>query len=140
MSKLMNPMKLRRIQTVEILESPSTQSDNQKLRCDYCEFVGKNIGGLKTHTRRMHSNATNCFSCEFCTFTAKTEREVKEHTSKWNMTHSGIDFNENYEGVNYEIFALKQMGLVLLGFTAWDDERWSMWMQRHFYTPGNNPR
>ena len=116
----------------------SNQSDN--LICDYCEFVGKNVGGLKTHTRRMHSNATNCFSCEFCTYTAKTEREVKEHTGKWNITHSYIDFNENYEEVNYEIFALKQMGMVLLGFTPWDDERWSMWMQRHFYTPGKNPR
>ena len=122
------------------METPSNQSDNPTLRCDYCEFVGKNIGGLKTHTRRMHSNATNCFSCEICTYTANTEREVKEHTVKWNITHSDIDFNENYEEVNYEIFALKQMGLVLLGFTPWDDERWSMWMQRHFYTPGKKPR
>ena len=34
-----------------------------KLKCEYCDFVGKSIGGLKTHTRRMHSTATNCYLC-----------------------------------------------------------------------------
>ena len=115
----------------------------QTLGCFYeseSDFVGKSIGGLKTHTRRMHSTATNCYLCEFCTFTAKTENEVKEHTTKWNITNSKIDFNLHYKEVNCEMFALKQIGLVLLGFTMWDNERWSLWMERNFYTPGKNPR
>ena len=100
-----------------------TNLERHKLKCEYCDFVGKSIGGLKTHTRRMHNTATNCYLCEFCTFTAKTKNEVKEHTTKWNITHSKMDFNLHYEEVNCEMFALKQIGLVLLGFSMWDNER-----------------
>ena len=113
--------------------------DQHSLVCDYCDFVAKSLTGLKIHIRRMHSNSKKLISCNFCTFTAKTETEVKTHTSKWNITHSSI-FNDNHEEINYEMFALKEIGLVLLGFQNYDNDWWSRWMERSFQTLGKNPR
>ena len=113
--------------------------DQHSLVCDFCDFVAKSLTGLKIHIRRMHSNSKTIISCNFCTFTAKTETEVKTHTSKWNITHSSI-FNDNHEEVNYEMFALKEIGLVLLGFQNYDNDWWSRWMERSFQTLGKNPR
>ena len=83
-------------------------------------------------------NSKNLFSCQFCTFTAKTENEVNTHTSLWNITHTSI-FNDNHEEVNYEMFALKEIGLVILGFQNYDNNWWSRWMDRSFQTLGKNP-
>ena len=94
--------------------------------------------------RRIHSNYNTkggkCFSCQFCTYTTKTENEFKEHTRKWNITHSNINLNESIEEVNCEIVALKQIGIVLLGFQHHDEDWWSKWMEKNFKTPGKNPR
>jgi hypothetical protein len=95
-----------------------TKDDNlESLKCDYCEFVGI-IGGLKTHIRRMHTRKANLFMCNFCTYTSKSESELETHTSKYNITHSRLDYNDHYEEVNCEIFALKQIGIFLLGMQS----------------------
>ena len=43
--------------------------------------------------------------CQYCTFTSKTETEMKKQKEKYNITHSNLDYNENLEELNYEIFA-----------------------------------
>ena len=79
--------------------------------------------------------------CNFCTYTSKSESELETHTLKYNITHSNLDYNDHYEEVNCEIFALKQIGLFLLGMQRLgEDEEWTKWMDRNYLTPGKNTR
>ena len=110
------------------------------LNCEYCDFHAKNVGGLKIHIRRMHSLEKNLFQCEYCTFTSKTEREMKTHKRKYNITHSKLDYNEHLEELNCEIFALKEIGFMLLGMQHYDSYQWKQWMDASFMTLGKNPR
>ena len=45
----------------------------------------------------------------------KQKKEVKTHPAKYNVTHSKLYYNERLEEVNCEIFALKEIGLLLVG-------------------------
>ena len=56
-----------KFQTISETNLEKHKHEYHKLICDYCDFVGKSIGGLKTHTRRMHSTANNCYLCVLCT-------------------------------------------------------------------------
>ena len=122
------------------LTNQSEKIHVESLNCEYCDFTAKNIGGLRIHVRRMHSFRKKLFECGFCTFTSKTESEMKTHNSKYNITHSKLDYNEHIEELNYEIFAMKETGLLLLGMQHYDEERWRLWMERNFKTLGKNPR
>lgn len=118
-----------------------TEKTHEKnLNCEYCKFIGKNVGGLRIHIRRMHSFKNGLKECKFCTFTSKTDSDLKTHVKKYNTTHSSLDYNENIEEVNCEIFAMKEVGLFLLGMQHFEDEQWTQWMHRNFWTPGKNPR
>ena len=65
---------------------------------------------------------------------------MKTHNSKYNITHSNLDYNEHLEELNYEIFAMKEIGLYLLGMQHFDSVQWRMWVDRNFQTLGKNPR
>ena len=40
---------------------------------------------------------------------------MKVLNSKYDITHSELDYNEHFEDVNYKIFAMKETGFYLLG-------------------------
>ena len=89
----------------------------------------------------MHSLPQKLYECEYCNFTSKTESEMKKHNKTFDVTHSHLDYNEHLEDVNYEIFALKEIGYMLLGMQHLAiPDQWNMWMEQNFFTPGKNPR
>ena len=88
----------------------------------------------------MQSPEKNLFQCDYCTFTSKTESEMKTHKRKYNITHSKLDYNEHLEELNCEIFALKEIGFMLLGMQHYDSYQWKQWMDASFMTLGKNPR
>ena len=49
------------------------KSHESSLQCEYCDFIAKNVSGLKTHIRRMHTRQQKLYTCQYCTFTSKTE-------------------------------------------------------------------
>ena len=53
---------------------------------DYCDFIGKTEGGLKTHMRHKHTRILNQLSwkhCTFCNYNCKTESEMKTHMPEY---------------------------------------------------------
>ena len=86
----------------------------------------------------MQSLPQNMHECEYLTFTSKTERELKKHNNTFKITH--LDYNEHLEGVNCEIFALKEIGFMLLGMQHYTSDQWTRWMDMNFVTLGKNPR
>ena len=98
----------------------------------------KNLAGLKIHIRRIHSFPEKLFECDFCNFTSKTESEIKKHNKTFNITHSHLDYNQYFEEVNCEIFALREIGYMLLGMQHFNSDMWNLWMDKNFFTPGKN--
>jgi hypothetical protein len=81
----------------------------------------------------MHACKGKLFICNFCTYTSKSE--LKAHTSKHNIAHSNIYYNDYLAEVYCAIFALKQIGLILLGMQHLnEDDEWRKWMDRTFVT------
>jgi hypothetical protein len=109
-------------------------------QCYFCDFQAKNLGGLKTQIRRMHNLEQNMHVFEYCTFISKTESDLKTHCKTFNTTHSHLVYNEHYEEENFEIFALKEMGLMLLGMQHYSNDQLTEWMKDSLMTLGKNPR
>ena len=88
----------------------------------------------------MHTTQQKLLLCQYCTFTSKIETEMKKHNEKYNITHSNLDYYANLEELNYEIFALKEIGLVIYAMQHFDSDLWKRWMETNFITLGKNPR
>ena len=87
----------------------------------------------------MHCLEKNLFQCGYCTFTSKTDSEMKKHNRKHNITHSNLDYNEQLKEVNCEIFALREIGFMLLGMQHYNNYQRKLWMDASFMTLGKNP-
>ena len=87
----------------------------------------------------MHSLPQNMHECEHCTFTSKNESELKKHKKTFNITHSNLDYNEHLVELNYKIFALQEIGFMLLGMQHYTSDQWTRWMDMNFVTLGKNP-
>ena len=88
----------------------------ESLKCDYCDFIGKTEGGLKTHMRFKHTrimNQQNWKHCTFCNFNCKTESEMKTHVSEYGATHSQKNNKNNGLQLNNEIRKLTNNGYIL---------------------------
>ena len=86
-------------------------------KCEYCDFVGKTEGGLKTHTRFKHTKYTyNSKNCTFCNFYSKTEAELEKHIETFRNTHSNLNYNTHRQKVDAEISEMTNRGYVLTTF------------------------
>ena len=77
------------------MESDKQSMNIECLNCDYCDFIGKTEGGLKTHMRFKHTKILHQLSwkhCSFCNFNCKTETDMNNHMENFKSTHS----QENY--------------------------------------------
>ena len=84
------------ISRVEKLENSKIDVKNDKIKCDQCDFEGKNEQGLKTHKKRMHPvqesvtedihkssiKSSGQGKCEMCNFKAKTPQIFYSHMKK----------------------------------------------------------
>ena len=91
----------------------------ESLKCQFCEFIGKNEGGIKTHMRFTHTKKMyqlNWNYCEFCNFNSKTESEMPTHISEFKITHRKQDYNQHIHQLNSELLRMSKRGLVSTNF------------------------
>ena len=68
--------------------------DTESLKCDMCDFVGKNKFGLKIHHHKKHSTARfNCFTCDF---TCESRSDLLEHNDNYYYSHRQV-LNKDYQ-------------------------------------------
>ena len=84
--------------STSIIAEESVENDShENLLCDYCDFIGKTEGGLKTHMRFKHTKILNQLGwkhCKFCNYNCKTESEMKTHTNFYRITHNETKYTE----------------------------------------------
>ena len=85
--------KVKDSQTVQKAGSESA-GDTGELKCNLCEFVGKNKFGLKIHFHKKHSSAK--FKCFTCDFTCMSHSELVEHNDRYYYSHR-ITLNKEHE-------------------------------------------
>ena len=96
------------------LDQHITETHVKVLHCEFCEFVGKTEGGLKTHMRMKHTrNARNWTTCSFCNFSSKYESEIIAHVNKYKCTHRMEKITEYTYKMNQEIVEMKKDGYIL---------------------------
>ena len=92
----------------------------ERLKCDYCDFIGKSEGGLKTHMRSKHTKILNQLDwkhCTFCNFNSKTESEIKTHMTHYRVTHSQTK-NKNVFELKSELLEMSENGFILYSFDS----------------------
>ena len=96
------------------LEQHIRENHVKILNCEFCDFVGKTEGGLKTHMRKKHTrNVRNWSTCSFCNFSSKYESEMIAHLNKFKYTHIIEKINEYTYQMNQEIAEMKKDGYML---------------------------
>ena len=71
-----------------------TSGDTESLKCNMCDFVGKNNFGLKIHYHKKHPTARfNCFTCDF---TCESRSDLLEHNDTYYYSHRQV-LNKDYE-------------------------------------------
>ena len=68
---------------------------DRKLQCDYCEFIGKNLSGLKAHVRKKYTTVKKC-KCFTCDFSCETHSELVTHNDIYYYSHRQC-LNKNHE-------------------------------------------
>ena len=105
------------------------------MKCDYCDFIGKTEGGLKTHMRFKHTrimNQQNWKHCTFCNYNCKTESEMKVHMLEYEATHSQTNTKNNRGQLNAEISKLSDNGYTLYACELAEARRQHLEQQQHF--------
>jgi hypothetical protein len=60
----------------------------KSLQCEFCDFVGKTEGGLKTHIRKMHTTAkAKQFKCWTCDFICERNADLTTPNDKYWYSH-----------------------------------------------------
>ena len=80
------------------LEKHKLETHPALFNCEFCDFVGKNEGGLKTHITRKHTkkmNQQNVIHCNFCNFNCNSEKDMETHMSEFRNTHSRRNYNDH---------------------------------------------
>ena len=107
----------------------------ESLKCDYCDFIGKTEGGLKTHMRYKHTRIMNQLSwkhCTFCNYNCKTESEMEMHVSQYGATHSQTNIKNNSSILSSEISKLSDNGYILYACESAQARMQHFEQQKHF--------
>ena len=105
------------------------------MKCEYCDFIGKTEGGLKTHMRYKHTRIMNQQSwkhCTYCNFNCKTDSEMKVHESEYGATHSQKNNMNNSEQFSSEISKLSDNGYILYACQSAQARFQHFEQQQHF--------
>ena len=68
------------------LENHMRNKHEKTLKCDYCEFVGKTLSGLKAHITKMHTGLKK-FKCCTCNFCCETKSELVSHNDLYRYSN-----------------------------------------------------
>ena len=66
----------------------------RNLKCEYCEFIGKPMSGLKAHMTKKQTIVKK-FKCFTCDFSCETHSELVTHNAIW-YSHRHC-LNKNHE-------------------------------------------
>ena len=73
-----------------------------EMQCDMCDFVAKNIRGLKIHKTSKHTKAMK-FKCEVCSFETNSKKLNNDHKSSKCSIITLCDFcSESFETIEAE--------------------------------------
>ena len=95
--------------------------NSESLNCDYCDFIGKTEGGLKTHMRFKHTkilHQLNWKHCTFCNFNCKTDTELNTHLATFKSTHNEANCRSTQNQFNSEISTMCDKGFILKTFDS----------------------
>ena len=100
---------------IKLNQKVITDLYEELFKCEYCDFVGKTEGGLKTHTRCKHTKKMVQFNYQYCTlcnFNSKTEMDLIGHMETCRTTHSNLNYNTHRQQVDADISKMTNRGFV----------------------------
>ena len=84
----------------------------KKLKCDYCDFIGKTSSGLKAHMTKKHTIVKK-FKCFTCDFSCETHSELVTHSDIYWYSHRQCLDRNHEKYILGEYSQLKEDGFVV---------------------------